>query len=104
MIETTNREAYANNVSQTEQNIFVSFEHQILEFWKTKNIYQKTQKQNAEKPPYWYYDGPPFATGLPHHGHLLASTIKDVIPRYFEMKGHFVPRYFEFKPFIIKTS
>ncbi|MEC8882649.1 MAG: isoleucine--tRNA ligase [Pseudomonadota bacterium] len=94
MIETTNREAHANNVSLTEQNIFVSFEHQILEFWKTKNIYQKTQKQNAEKPPYWYYDGPPFATGLPHHGHLLASTIKDVIPRYFEMKGHFVPRYF----------
>jgi isoleucyl-tRNA synthetase len=43
---------------------------------------------------YTFYDGPPFATGLPHYGHLLASTIKDIIPRYWSMKGHHVERRF----------
>ena len=44
--------------------------------------------------PYTFYDGPPFATGLPHYGHLLASTIKDIIPRYWSMKGYHVERRF----------
>ncbi len=43
---------------------------------------------------YTFYDGPPFATGLPHYGHLLASTIKDIIPRYWSMKGFHVERRF----------
>ena len=43
---------------------------------------------------YTFYDGPPFATGLPHYGHLLASTIKDIIPRYWSMKGRHVERRF----------
>ena len=76
------------------RNDFVQNEHHVLEFWKSHDIYNQIQKQKKHMPPYWYYDGPPFATGLPHHGHLLASTIKDVIPRYFEMQGHYVPRYF----------
>lgn len=46
------------------------------------------------RPRYTFYDGPPFATGLPHYGHLLASTIKDVIPRYWSMKGFHVERRF----------
>jgi isoleucyl-tRNA synthetase len=45
-------------------------------------------------PRYTFYDGPPFATGLPHYGHLLASTIKDIIPRYWAMKGFYVERRF----------
>jgi isoleucyl-tRNA synthetase len=45
-------------------------------------------------PNYTFYDGPPFATGLPHYGHLLASTIKDIIPRYWSMKGFHVERRF----------
>lgn len=80
--------------TKTEQNIFVTFEHQVLKFWQDHNIFKAIQEQKKDLPPYWYYDGPPFATGLPHHGHLLASTIKDVVPRYHEMKGHFVPRHF----------
>lgn len=44
--------------------------------------------------PYTFYDGPPFATGLPHYGHLLSSTIKDIIPRYWSMKGRYVERRF----------
>lgn len=46
------------------------------------------------RPRYTFYDGPPFATGLPHYGHLLASTIKDIIPRYWSMKGYHVERRF----------
>jgi isoleucyl-tRNA synthetase len=48
----------------------------------------------ASKPAFVFYDGPPFATGLPHYGHLLAGTIKDVIPRYWAMNGHMVERRF----------
>ena len=46
------------------------------------------------KKPYIFYDGPPFATGLPLHGHLVGSILKDIIPRYFTMKGLYVERRF----------
>jgi len=49
---------------------------------------------SKDNPPYIFYDGPPFATGLPHHGHLVGSTLKDIIPRYYTMKGHYVQRRF----------
>ncbi|MGZ3809136.1 MAG: class I tRNA ligase family protein, partial [Bacteriovorax sp.] len=49
----------------------------MLEFWKNAKIFQKTLENTKGKRPYIFYDGPPFATGLPHHGHLLASTLKD---------------------------
>ena len=76
------------------QQSFVEIEHDILAYWKQENTFAAVQKHFQDQPPYWYYDGPPFATGLPHHGHLLASTIKDIVPRYFEMQGHHVPRHF----------
>ncbi len=65
-------------------------EEQILSFWQKENIFQLSLNKN--KKDYIFYDGPPFATGLPHHGHILAGTIKDVIPRYKTMKGFHVPR------------
>ncbi len=67
-------------------------EKRILKFWETDQIFQKSVNNN--KPIFSFYDGPPFATGLPHYGHLLAGTIKDVIPRYKTMKGFSVPRRF----------
>ena len=73
---------------------FVEMEHSILEFWENENIFQKSLQQSKEFDPYVFYDGPPFATGLPHHGHLTASTIKDVIPRYWTMQGKHVSRRF----------
>ncbi len=73
---------------------FLDAEHKILDFWKTSGIFQKSLQQTENSTPYIFYDGPPFATGLPHHGHLVASTIKDVVPRYFTMKGHHVQRRF----------
>ena len=73
---------------------FVGMEHNILEFWETQKIFQKTLEQTKNKRPYIFYDGPPFATGLPHHGHLVGSILKDVVPRYFTMKGRYVLRRF----------
>jgi len=73
---------------------FVETEHEVLKLWREKDIFKKSLEQTKTKQPYIFYDGPPFATGLPHHGHLLASTLKDIIPRYFTMKGRYVSRRF----------
>lgn len=67
-------------------------EEEILAFWKENNIFQKTLEQQAPLGEFVFYDGPPFATGLPHYGHLLAGTIKDTIPRFKTMRGYHVPR------------
>lgn len=67
-------------------------EEAVLQFWKDESIFQKSLEQTEGNEPYVFYDGPPFATGLPHYGHLLQGTIKDVIPRYQSMRGRFVRR------------
>lgn len=67
-------------------------ETEILSFWKEKKIFEKSLEQTKAGDPYVFYDGPPFATGLPHVGHVLPSTIKDLIPRYQTMRGRFVAR------------
>ncbi len=67
-------------------------EEKILNFWREKKIFEKSIKKKAPKGDYVFYDGPPFATGTPHYGHILASIIKDVVPRYQTMKGKRVPR------------
>ncbi|KAL5339863.1 tRNA synthetases class I-domain-containing protein [Aspergillus crustosus] len=66
----------------------------VLQKWKEINAFQRQVELSKGRKPYTFYDGPPFATGLPHYGHLLASTIKDIIPRYWSMKGHYVERRF----------
>jgi len=71
---------------------FNDFEKEVLEFWGEHRTFEKSLEQNRGNEPYVFYDGPPFATGLPHYGHILASTIKDAIPRYQSMKGRFVRR------------
>ncbi|MBP9674581.1 MAG: class I tRNA ligase family protein, partial [Bacteriovoracaceae bacterium] len=73
---------------------FVQTEHSVLNFWQKNNIFEKTLEKTKPKKSYIFYDGPPFATGLPHHGHLVASTLKDIIPRYFTMQGRYVSRRF----------
>lgn len=67
-------------------------EELILEFWDQEKIFEKSL--TAGKKTYSFYDGPPFATGLPHYGHLLAGVLKDVVPRYWTMKGYNVSRRF----------
>tara|TARA_R110002072_G_scaffold534_6_gene3904 strand:- start:80846 stop:83989 length:3144 start_codon:yes stop_codon:yes gene_type:complete len=84
-----------NLVEQDLENFsFVDAEHSILKFWKEKQIFKKSLEQTKGNDPYIFYDGPPFATGLPHHGHLVASSLKDIVPRYFTMKGKYVERRF----------
>ncbi len=68
-------------------------EESILEFWDQNQIFQQTLDPQGKKT-YSFYDGPPFATGLPHYGHILAGVLKDVVPRYWSMKGYVVPRRF----------
>ncbi len=67
-------------------------EEEILAFWEREGIFEKTLEKESPKGEYVFYDGPPFATGLPHHGHILAGTIKDTIPRYRTMQGYHVKR------------
>ena len=73
---------------------FPKLEEEVLLFWEKNNTFQKsiTQREGAEE--FVFYDGPPFATGLPHFGHFIPSTIKDIIPRYQTMKGKRVERRF----------
>lgn len=66
----------------------------ILDFWDKHHIFQKSLDHRKGQKSFIFNDGPPFATGLPHYGHLLASTIKDVVLRYKTMEGYFVPRRF----------
>src|SRR3989344_1485687 len=67
-------------------------EEDTLAFWKESKIFQKSLGKDAPMGEYVFYDGPPFATGLPHYGHIVASVIKDAIPRYRTMRGYHVPR------------
>lgn len=66
----------------------------VLKFWDESDIFAKTLAKTRHQPPFIFYDGPPFATGLPHYGHLLAGTIKDIIPRFWTMRGRYVDRRF----------
>lgn len=67
-------------------------EERILRFWRENDIFKKTLDKDAPKGEFVFYDGPPFATGTPHYGHVLPGTIKDVVPRYKTMQGFRVPR------------
>lgn len=67
-------------------------EEEILSFWKREKIFQKSVEKNPIENSYVFYDGPPFISGLPHYGHLLCSIAKDVIPRYWTMRGKRVER------------
>ena len=73
---------------------FPEEELKVLDFWKKNNIFKKSISQRAGAEDFVFYDGPPFATGLPHFGHFIPSTIKDIIPRYKTMKGMKVERRF----------
>lgn len=71
---------------------FVNREKEILEYWKKENIFKKSLEKNKENNDYIFYDGPPTANGKPHIGHILTRVMKDLIPRFKNMKGFNVPR------------
>lgn len=67
-------------------------EEEILSFWDEQKIFEQSVANRAGAKRYSFYDGPPFATGTPHYGHIVASAIKDTVPRYWTMKGFQVER------------
>lgn len=73
---------------------FPKQEEEVLKFWKEDDTFKKSVSQREGAEEYVFFDGPPFATGLPHFGHFIPSTIKDIIPRYQTMKGKKVERRF----------
>ncbi len=73
---------------------FPTLEEKQLSFWDSARIFEKSMEGKEHSKPYSFYDGPPFATGLPHYGHLLAGTLKDIVPRFWTMKGYQVKRRF----------
>ncbi|SCV01381.1 LANO_0F11496g1_1 [Lachancea nothofagi CBS 11611] len=80
-----------------EQSGHFSFpkeEERVLEFWNEIDAFQTSLKLTEGKPEFSFFDGPPFATGTPHYGHILTSTVKDVVPRYATMNGYHVERRF----------
>ncbi|WP_024467126.1 isoleucine--tRNA ligase [Treponema pedis] len=73
---------------------FAKQEEEVLKFWEKNNIFKKSVEARSNNSDYVFFDGPPFATGLPHFGHFVPGTIKDIIPRYKTMKGFRVERRF----------
>jgi len=73
---------------------FAAEELRILDLWKRGDIFARSVNERPADQAYIFYDGPPFATGLPHYGHIVASTLKDIVPRYWTMRGHRVERRF----------
>jgi len=92
---TNNQSTSAPHSETPEQNVsnIAQIEEKILAFWQENDIFEKSLEKNKESgEPFVFYDGPPFATGLPHYGHVLAGTMKDTMPRYQTMRGKYVHR------------
>lgn len=77
---------------ETKKSDVALREEAVLEFWREHDIFNKSLEKDAPNGDFVFYDGPPFATGLPHYGHILASAIKDAIPRFWTMNGYRVAR------------
>ncbi|KAL9343074.1 hypothetical protein Peur_063505 [Populus x canadensis] len=81
-------------VCEGKEFSFPTQEEKILSFWSEIKAFETQLERTKDLPEYIFYDGPPFATGLPHYGHILAGTIKDIVTRYQTMTGHHVTRRF----------
>lgn len=93
--------AYPVNPERTDTSVspspsFPHIEEEVLDFWKRDDTFQKSidQRRDQHAPEWVFYDGPPFANGLPHYGHLLTGYAKDVFPRFQTMRGNRVERRF----------
>lgn len=82
-------EVHAGDASKTKSALR---EEAVLAFWQEHNIFEKSLKKDSPKGNFVFFDGPPYATGLPHFGHMIPSTMKDIIPRYKTMQGYNVQR------------
>lgn len=75
-----------------ERHDFPTAEEAVAAWWTKVDAFKTSLKRNEGKPRYSFYDGPPFATGTPHYGHILAGTIKDTVTRYAAQNGFYVER------------
>ena len=93
---TTNKSVFEleNNGNLAERPDFVANEEKVLEYWSKIDAFGQQLEKTKHLPEYTFYDGPPFATGTPHYGHICAGTIKDVVTRYASMNGYHVTRRF----------
>ena len=77
---------------------FPAIERDVLAYWHEDDTFRKSVERRPAgengSNEYVFYDGPPFANGLPHYGHLVTGYVKDIIPRYQTMRGHRVERRF----------
>lgn len=87
--ETRNPQPETHNSNQPD---FPQMEEDLIAYWEKKNIFERSIEERPAKKTFVFYDGPPFATGTPHYGHLLQSVVKDAVPRYKTMQGYRVPR------------
>ncbi len=78
--------------NKINKNPITQTEGEVLSFWEKSETFQKSVEKDAPQGDYVFYDGPPFATGTPHYGHLVSSIMKDVVPRYYTMNGYRVER------------
>lgn len=69
-----------------------TLEKSVLDYWEQNKIFEQSLEHHKEDPLYTFYDGPPYATGKPHYGHVLQSAIKDTVLRYKTMQGYYIPR------------
>jgi len=88
------KRAEATFLPVPERPSFPEEEEKILAYWTSIDAFQTSLRMSQGKPKYSFYDGPPFATGLPHHGHIAAGTIKDIVTRYWHQNGFHVDRRF----------
>ncbi len=91
MPEKTNPESYPDVPATPD---YPAIEEAILAYWQTEGIFAASVARRDIRNEYVFYDGPPFANGLPHYGHLLTGFVKDAMPRYQTMRGHRVERRF----------
>ncbi|WP_145943247.1 isoleucine--tRNA ligase [Corynebacterium glyciniphilum] len=86
--------AYPHTDMSNGTSSFPTMERSVLDYWKQDDTFQASLDNREGAPEYIFYDGPPFANGLPHYGHLLTGYVKDIVPRYKTMRGYRVPRVF----------
>lgn len=94
MLQEADPQCSASGSTSTDRCDFSSEEEKILQFWDSIDAFNLSKELSKDRPLWTFYDGPPFATGLPHYGHILAGTIKDVVCRYAYQNGYKVPRRF----------
>ncbi|BAW05708.1 isoleucine--tRNA ligase [Nocardia seriolae] len=94
--ETTTRNAYPRvDLSRTSGQVsFPELEQRVLDYWAADDTFRASIENRSDAEEFVFYDGPPFANGLPHYGHLLTGYVKDLIPRFQTMRGKKVERRF----------